>query len=124
MKKEEIYLSFSECLLEKNNKEINMAKVSAIAKNNRRKKMVAKGEAKRAELRAKLLDENLTEEEFYTLQKKLQKMPRDTSRIRVRNRCEVTGRPRGYYRDFQLCRIQLRELAHRGMIPGVTKSSW
>ena len=101
-----------------------MAKVSAIAKNNRRKKMAEKGEVKRAELRAKLLDENLTEEEFVALQKKLQKMPRDTSRIRVRNRCEVTGRPRGYYRDFQLSRIKLRELAHQGMIPGVTKSSW
>lgn len=101
-----------------------MAKVSAIAKNNRRKKMAEKGETKRAELRAKLLDENLTEEEFVALQKKLQKMPRDTSRIRVRNRCEVTGRPRGYYRDFQLSRIKLRELAHQGMIPGVTKSSW
>jgi len=101
-----------------------MAKVSAIAKNNRRKKMAAKGEAKRAELRAKLLDENLTMEEFMALQKKLQRMPRDTSRIRVRNRCEVTGRPRGYYRDFQLSRIQLRQLAHQGLIPGVTKSSW
>jgi small subunit ribosomal protein S14 len=101
-----------------------MAKVSAIAKNNRRKKMAEKGETKRAELRTKLLDENLTEEEFVALQKKLQKMPRDTSRIRVRNRCEVTGRPRGYYRDFQLSRIKLRELAHQGMIPGVTKSSW
>jgi small subunit ribosomal protein S14 len=124
MKKVEIYLNSSECLLEKSNKEIIMAKVSAIAKNNRRKKMAEKGEAKRAELRAKLLDENLTEEEFVALQKKLQKMPRDTSRIRVRNRCEVTGRPRGYYRDFQLSRIKLRELAHQGMIPGVTKSSW
>lgn len=101
-----------------------MAKVSAIAKNNRRKKMAAKGEAKRAELRTKLLDENLTMEEFLALQKKLQRMPRDTSRIRVRNRCEVTGRPRGYYRDFQLSRIQLRQLAHQGLIPGVTKSSW
>ena len=56
--------------------------------------------------------------------KKLQKMPRDTSRIRVRNRCELTGRPRGYYRDFKLSRIKFRELAHQGMIPGVTKASW
>lgn len=101
-----------------------MAKVSSIAKNNRRKQMAAKGEAKRAELRTKLQDENLTDEEFMALQKKLQKMPRDTSRIRVRNRCEVTGRPRGYYRDFQLSRIQFRQLAHQGLIPGVTKSSW
>lgn len=101
-----------------------MAKISAIAKNNRRKKLSENGEAKRAELRAKLLDENLSEDEFYALQKKLQKMNRDTSRIRVRNRCELTGRPRGYYRDFQLCRIQFRDLAHKGLIPGVTKSSW
>ena len=101
-----------------------MAKVSSIAKNNRRKKLAGAGEAKRSELRTKLLDENLTQEEFMALQKKLQKMPRDTSRIRVRNRCEITGRPRGYYRDFQLCRIQFRELAHQGLIPGVTKSSW
>jgi len=101
-----------------------MAKVSSIAKNNRRRKMAEKGEAKRAELRVKLCSADITEEEFNALQKKLQKMPRDTSRIRVRNRCELTGRPRGYYRDFKLCRIQFRELAHQGLIPGVTKSSW
>lgn len=101
-----------------------MAKLSAIAKNNRRKKMAAKGEAKRAELRKALVNPDLSEEERMTLSKKLQKMPRDTSRIRVRNRCELTGRPRGYYRDFRLSRIQLRELAHRGMIPGITKASW
>lgn len=101
-----------------------MAKISAIAKNNRRKKMSAKGESKRAVLRKELLNPSLSEEERLALMKKLQKMPRDTSRIRVRNRCEVTGRPRGYYRDFQLCRIQLRELGHQGLIPGLTKSSW
>ncbi len=101
-----------------------MAKVSSIAKNNRRKKMAAKGEAKRAELRAKCVDSNLSDEERDSAQKMLQKLPRDTSRIRVRNRCELTGRPRGYYRDFQLCRIQFRNLAHKGLIPGVTKSSW
>jgi small subunit ribosomal protein S14 len=101
-----------------------MAKVSSIAKNNRRKKMVANGEAKRAELRAKIIDDTLSGEERDAAQKKLQKMPRDTSRIRVRNRCEVTGRPRGVYREFQLSRITFRELAHQGMIPGVTKASW
>lgn len=101
-----------------------MAKVSAIAKNNRRIKLAEKGEVKRAELRAKLLDDNLSEDDFYSLQKKLQKMNRDTSRIRVRNRCALTGRPRAYYRDFKLCRIQFRDLAHKGLIPGVTKSSW
>jgi small subunit ribosomal protein S14 len=101
-----------------------MAKVSAIAKNNRRKDLAEKGEAKRAELRAKIMSEDISVEERLELQKKLQKMPRDTSRIRVRNRCELTGRPRAYYRDFGLSRIKLREMAHQGMIPGVTKASW
>lgn len=101
-----------------------MAKISSIAKNNRRRKLAEKGEPKRAELRKQLLSPELGEAERLTLMKKLQKMPRDTSRIRVRNRCEVTGRPRGYYRDFKLCRIQLRELGHQGLIPGLTKSSW
>jgi small subunit ribosomal protein S14 len=101
-----------------------MAKVSAIAKNNRRREMAEKGEAKRAELRAKIMSEDISVEERLELQKKLQKMPRDTSRIRVRNRCTLTGRPRAYYRDFGLSRIKLREMAHQGMIPGVTKASW
>jgi len=101
-----------------------MAKISAIAKNNRRKKMVAKGEAKRAELRKIISDANASDEARDEAMMKLQKMPRDTSRIRVRNRCEITGRPRGIYRDFQLSRITFRELAHQGMIPGVTKASW
>lgn len=101
-----------------------MAKLSAVVKNNRRKKMAAKGEAKRAELRKIIADANASDEDRDNAMMKLQKMPRDTSRIRVRNRCEVTGRPRGVYRDFQLSRITFRELAHRGMIPGVTKASW
>jgi small subunit ribosomal protein S14 len=101
-----------------------MAKISSIAKNNRRKKMAAKGEPKRAALRKIIIDPNATDEEVIDAQKKLQKMPRDTSRIRVRNRCELTGRSRGYYRDFGISRIKLRELGHRGMLPGVTKSSW
>jgi small subunit ribosomal protein S14 len=101
-----------------------MAKISSIAKNNRRKKMAEKGEPKRAQLRAQIVDPATTVGEKIELQKKLQKMPRDTSRIRVRNRCELTGRPRGYYRDFRLSRIQFRSLAHQGMIPGITKASW
>lgn len=101
-----------------------MARTSSIAKNNRRKKLAEKGEAKRAELRAKIIDQSLSFEERDVAMKKLQKMPRDTSRIRVRNRCEITGRPRGVYRDFKLSRITFRELAHKGMIPGVTKASW
>mgnify|MGYP000250513464 FL=1 len=101
-----------------------MAKLSAIAKNNRRRKMAEKGEAKRAELRKIIADETASDEDRDTAMMKLQKMPRDTSRIRVRNRCEITGRPRGVYRDFKLSRITFRELAHKGMIPGVTKASW
>ena len=101
-----------------------MAKVSSIAKNNRRKKMVEKGEAKRAELRKIISDPNASDEDRDNAMMKLQKMPRDTSRIRVVNRCELTGRTHGVYRDFKLSRIAFRELAHRGMIPGVTKASW
>ena len=101
-----------------------MAKISTIAKNNRRRKMAEKGEAKRAELRKIITDMNASDEDREAAQIKLQKMPRDTSRIRVRNRCELTGRSRGFYRDFRLSRIKLRELAHQGMIPGVTKASW
>jgi small subunit ribosomal protein S14 len=101
-----------------------MAKTSSIAKNNRRKKLSEKGEAKRAELRKIITDESVADEDRDNAMMKLQKMPRDTSRIRVRNRCEITGRPRGVYRNFKLSRITFRELAHRGMIPGVTKASW
>lgn len=101
-----------------------MAKISAIAKNNRRKKMVEKSEAKRAELRRVIADGSASDEQRDIAMMQLQKMPRDTSRIRVRNRCEITGRPRGVYRDFKLSRITFRELAHKGMIPGVTKASW
>ena len=101
-----------------------MAKTSSIAKNNRRKKMAEKGEAKRAELRAIISNESASDEDRDMAMMKLQKMPRDTSRIRVRNRCEVTGRPRGVYRTFRMSRISFRDLAHKGMIPGVTKASW
>jgi small subunit ribosomal protein S14 len=101
-----------------------MAKISSIAKNNRRRKMAEKSEAKRAELRAIISNDKMSDEDRDMAMMKLQKMPRDTSRIRVRNRCEVTGRPRGVYRDFRMSRISFRELAHKGMIPGVTKASW
>ena len=101
-----------------------MAKTSSIAKNNRRKKMAAKGEPKRALLRKTIIDPNATDDQVIEAQKKLQKSPIDTSRIRVRNRCELTGRSRGYYRDFGLSRIKFRELALDGKIPGVSKASW
>lgn len=101
-----------------------MAKLSAIVKNNRRRELAEKYEAKRAELRKIIASADASDEDRENAQVKLQKMPRDTSRIRVRNRCELTGRPRAYYRDFKLSRIALRELAHQGLIPGVTKASW
>lgn len=101
-----------------------MAKLSSIVKNNRRKHMSSKFEGKRAELRKIISNPNLSFEEKEAAQIKLQRMPRDTSRIRVKNRCELTGRSRGYYRDFRLSRIALRELGHQGLIPGVTKASW
>lgn len=101
-----------------------MARRAMIEKNNRRRKLAEKTLSLRKELRKKVRDENLSEDERYEAQLKLQRLPRNSSEIRVRNRCEVSGRPRGFYRAFRLSRIKLRELAHQGMIPGVTKSSW
>jgi small subunit ribosomal protein S14 len=101
-----------------------MAKVSAIQRNNKRKRLVEKFAAKRAELKAVLANPETSDEEFYKAQAKLSKLPRNSSPIRVRNRCSVTGRPRAFNRKFGLSRITFRELASSGKIPGVTKSSW
>jgi small subunit ribosomal protein S14 len=101
-----------------------MARLAQIVKNERRKKQSQKQLTLRKELRKKVRDENLSEEERFEAQLKLQSLPRNACSNRVRNRCELTGRSRGYYRAFGLSRIQFRELALRGMIPGVTKSSW
>jgi small subunit ribosomal protein S14 len=101
-----------------------MAKVSAIQRNNKRKRLVEKFAAKRAELKAILADTGTSDEDFYKAQAKLSKLPRNSSPIRVRNRCSVTGRPRAFNRKFGLSRITFRELASSGKIPGVTKSSW
>jgi len=101
-----------------------MAKLSSIVKNERRKKLSQKYESKRAELRKAIINDSLSDEERWEAQRKLQKMKRDTSRIRVRNRCSITGRSRGNYRRFGISRIKFRELANEGMIPGVTKASW
>jgi len=101
-----------------------MARRAMIVKNDRRKKMSEKHLTLRKELRAKVRNEKLSDDERFEAQLKLQKLPRNSCENRVRNRCELTGRPRGYYRNFGLSRIQFRELALRGMIPGVTKSSW
>lgn len=101
-----------------------MASKAAIAKNEKRKKMVENYRERRAELKAIIRDMNVAEEERELAMLKLQKMPRDASPIRVRNRCNLTGRPRAYYRKFGLSRIALRDLALSGELPGVTKASW
>lgn len=101
-----------------------MAKKSAIEKNERRKRMVARGARKRAELKAITQDSSQPPEVRFAAQLKLAKLPRNSSPVRIRNRCVLSGRPRGYYRKFGLSRIALRELASSGQIPGMVKSSW
>ena len=101
-----------------------MAKTSAIEKNKRRQKLAKRYAAKRARLKAISEDRSLPEEERFLARLKLAELPRNSAPSRVRNRCEVTGRPRGYYRKFRMSRIALRELASGGQVPGVVKSSW
>ena len=101
-----------------------MARKAMIVKNERRKEIVKRFKAKRLELKKKIVDPNLDPEEKGEAMRQLQMLPKDASPIRVRNRCVLTGRARGNLRAFGLSRIQFRELAHRGMVPGVTKSSW
>ena len=101
-----------------------MAKLSSINKNERRKKLVKQYAAKYEKLKAIADDESLDETERLMARLKMAELPRNANPTRVRNRCATTGRPRGYYRKFGLCRIELRDLANKGMIPGVTKSSW
>jgi len=101
-----------------------MPKTSAIERNKKRIKLSDKYRAKRAEVKAILVNPTTTDEQFFAAQKSLQKLPRNSSPTRVRNRCSMSGRPRGYKRKFGVSRIQFRELALAGKIPGVTKSSW
>ena len=101
-----------------------MAKKSSIEKNNRRRRMVARFAGKRAELKRVANDESLTLEERFQARLKLAEMPRNSSAVRIRNRCEITGRPRGVYRKVRMSRIALRDLGNSGMIPGLVKSSW
>jgi small subunit ribosomal protein S14 len=101
-----------------------MAKTSSIEKNKRRRRMVAQYANKRAELKRVADDESLTLEERFQARLKLAALPRNSSPVRVRNRCEVTGRPRGYYRKLKMSRIALRDLASMGLVPGMVKSSW
>jgi small subunit ribosomal protein S14 len=101
-----------------------MAKQSSIEKNNRRRKMVKQMGARRQNLKAIVMDKEKTMEERFGAQLKLAAMPRNGAANRVRNRCELSGRPRGNYRKFKLSRIALRELGNFGQIPGLIKSSW
>ena len=101
-----------------------MAKLSSINKNERRKKLVQENAAKYAKLKDIANDESRDETERLIARLKMAELPRNGNPTRVRNRCELTGRSRAYYRKFRLSRIMLRELANKGLIPGVTKSSW
>ena len=101
-----------------------MAKLSSVNKNERRKKLVKKHAAKYAKLKAIADDKSLDDTERLMARLKMAEIPRNANPTRVRNRCATTGRPRGYYRKFGLCRIELRDLANKGLVPGVIKSSW
>ena len=101
-----------------------MAKKSSINKNNKRLKLSNKFFKKRKDLKKIVMNKNLTLEERFKAQQKLSKLPRNSAKIRVRNRCQITGRPHGVYRKLKISRIALRELASKGKIPGMTKSSW
>lgn len=101
-----------------------MPKTSAIERNKKRQRLNDKYKAKRAELKAVLTNPAATDEEFFAAQKKLQKLPKNSAATRVRNRCSLSGRPRGYIGKFGVSRLTFRELALSGKIPGVIKSSW
>jgi len=101
-----------------------MAKKSAVNKNERRRKLVQRYAAKYRRLKAAANDENATETDRLIARLKMAQIPRNANPTRVRNRCEITGRPRAYYRKFRLARVMLRDLAVRGQLPGVIKSSW
>ena len=101
-----------------------MAKTSSIQRNLKRIKLVAKFKKKRAELKKIIKNKKLPLDERFTAQLKLAKLPRNSAKTRIRNRCEITGRPHGVYRKLKISRIALRKLASDGKIPGMTKSSW
>ena len=101
-----------------------MAKVSAIENNNKKKRLVKKYAKKRAELKAIISNRSLPIEERFKAQLAMNELPRNGAKIRVRNRCSVSGRPRGNYRKLGVSRIALRELGAKGLIPGLVKSSW
>ncbi|WP_008313968.1 30S ribosomal protein S14 [Leptolyngbya sp. PCC 6406] len=100
-----------------------MAKKSMVARERKREKLVAQYASKREALLEEFNNAS-NQQERVTIHRKIQQLPRSSSRTRLRNRCWKTGRPRGFYRDFGLCRNQLRQMAHEGLLPGVVKSSW
>ena len=101
-----------------------MAKMSAVEKNKKRIKLVKKYQSKRKKLKQIVMDKKLNLNERFEAALKLAKLPKNSAKNRIRNRCEITGRPHGYYRKLKMSRIALRELASMGKIPGMTKSSW
>ena len=101
-----------------------MAKTSSVEKNNRRRRMTEQQAPKRKRLKAAAKDKTKSAEERFAARLKLAEMPRNGSKVRIRNRCEITGRPRAFYRKLKMCRNQLRELASQGRIPGMVKASW
>jgi small subunit ribosomal protein S14 len=100
-----------------------MAKKSMIEREKKREKLIAKYAAKRAELQEQF-DQAATPQEKFNIHRQIQQLPRNSARVRHHNRCWLTGRPRGVYRDFGLSRHVMREMAHQGLLPGVVKSSW
>jgi|SRR6266850_8560782 len=101
-----------------------MAKKSSIEKNNRRRRLTKKTAGRRARLKEIARDKNKPMEERFAASLKLAELPRNGSATRIRNRCEVTGRPRGFYRKLKMSRIALREFGSKGLVPGLVKSSW
>ncbi|WP_299437989.1 30S ribosomal protein S14 [uncultured Rhodospira sp.] len=101
-----------------------MAKVSAVERNKKRERMVKAKAAKRAELKAIIKNQEASPEDRFEAVMKLSKLPRNSSKVRIKNRCELTGRPHSVYRKFRLGRVMLRDLASQGQIPGMVKSSW
>jgi small subunit ribosomal protein S14 len=101
-----------------------MAKTSSIEKNKRRTRLTKLYAARRAKLKAIAMDKTVSMEDRFAATLKLAELPRNSSRVRIRNRCEITGRPRAFYRKFKMSRIAMRELGSKGMIPGLVKSSW
>jgi small subunit ribosomal protein S14 len=101
-----------------------MAKKSSVEKNNRRRRLAKKFSGKRQRLKAIVQNRTVSMEERFAAQLKLSQLPRNSAAERIRNRCELTGRPRAYYRKVRMSRLALRELANKGLIPGMVKSSW